>query len=285
MQGLKLLGRSEDEYVPEFAQGMSGTDHRRRLLGDEDAKWDWGGPETPVDAALLLYASDAPALDALEAKTCDRSKSEQECGIRVINRLETHTLRDGTQDWFREHFGFRDGVAQPSLEIANARKRDEDASGISGATDEGNTVAAGEFLFGHPTEYGKTAEGGGREAFAQNGSFLVFRQLEQDVLGFWKDIRDKAKEARIDPILLATKMVGRWPNGAPLVLAPEESTAGLETFDAFGYADTDPQGRGLPIFVARPTIEPSRHPGRRRSQRVDQALQDPPFGASRPALW
>ena len=68
MQGLKLLGRAESEYVPEFAQGMSGTDHRRRLLGDEDAKWDWGGPETPIDAALLLYAADAPALDALEAK-------------------------------------------------------------------------------------------------------------------------------------------------------------------------------------------------------------------------
>ena len=84
--------------------------------------------------------------------------------------------------------------------------------------DEGNTVAAGEFLFGHLTEYGKKAEGGGSDAFAQNGSFLALRQLEQNVLGFWKDIRDKAREARIDPISLATKMVERRPNRAPLVL-------------------------------------------------------------------
>ena len=247
MRGLKQFDFSEDQFVPEFAQGMSEPEHRRRLLGDEDAKWDWGTKDTPVDAVLLFYASDEAALAALEAKTYSLAASEQENGIRVIKRLETHTLRDGTQDWFREHFGFRDGVAQPSLAIANARKRDEDASGISATTDEANSVAAGEFLFGQDTEYGKPAEGGGPEDFARNGSFLVFRQLEQDVLGFWKDIRHKAREARIDPILLATKMVGRWPNGAPLVLAPEESTAGLETFDAFGYAATDPQGRVCPF--------------------------------------
>ena len=185
---------------------------------------------------------------------CDRSKSEEECGIRVIKRLETHTLRDGTQDWFREHFGFRDGVAQPSLEIANARERNEDASGISGATDEGNTVAAGEFLFGHLTEYGKKAEGGGSDAFAQNGSFLVFRQLEQNVLGFWKDIRDKAKEARIDPILLATKMVGTSAQRRAARAGTPGVDRGARDIRCVRLRLHRSAGTGLPIFVACPAI-------------------------------
>jgi Dyp-type peroxidase family len=249
-QGLTALGLSAGElaeFALEFREGMSSGEHRPHMLGDEPEKWDWGGPKTLVDAILLLYAETPAILDELEAQTCGVFKNEHERnGICVKHRLATHTLRDGTRNWFREHFGFRDGVAQPSLAIDNPGD-EERGGGISKASDPANTVRAGEFLFGHPTEYGKNPEGGGPPRIAKNGSFLVFRQLEQNVIEFWTDIRKKAKEARLDPILLASKMVGRWPNGAPLVHAPDEATAGLETFDAFGYHASDPKGQLCPF--------------------------------------
>ena len=54
-----------------------------------------------------------------------------------------------------------------------------------------------------------------------NGTFLVYRKLEQDVAGFWNFMRVES-ERRFgvgDPLFmvrLASKMVGRWPSGAPL---------------------------------------------------------------------
>jgi Dyp-type peroxidase family len=169
--------------------------------------------------------------------------------VNVVRRLETHTLRDDDgvgQYWFREHFGFRDGVAQPSLAL-HASTPDEMRRGIAKSTNDDNAVRAGEFLFGYDNEYGKKPDGAGPPELAQHGSFLVFRQLEQNVCGFWKFVRKQANELGMSPVLLASKMVGRWPNGAPLARAPKVETAGLEQFDAFGYAETDADGRGCPL--------------------------------------
>src|SRR5204862_7786170 len=58
------------------------------------------------------------------------------------------------------------------------------------------------------------------------------------------------RELAIDPILLASKMVGRWPNGAPLVRAPDKETAGLEQFVSFGSAQTDHRGLACPLGSA-----------------------------------
>jgi Dyp-type peroxidase family len=254
-QGLTELGLGSaalDLFAPEFREGMAGTAHRQRLLGDtgssEPSLWAWGGPNTaPVHAIVLLYADSPDALDRLEAHRCGASPEDRaKSGIRVEHRLPTQTLRDGERYWFREHFGFRDGVAQPSLDVDNPGD-DQVGGGISKPTNDGNTIRLGEFLFGYPTEYGKVPYGGGSDKLALNGSFLVFRQLEQKVVEFWTFIRQKAREAHLDPILLATKMVGRWPSGAPLVHAPHEDTAGLETFDAFGYEATDPKGLVCPF--------------------------------------
>jgi len=166
----------------------------------------------------------------------------------VVTRLETRTLCDGPglkQYWFREHFGFRDGVAQPRLALGG-RTPDEQRRGVARRSAPGNTLQPGEFLFGYPNEYGKFPDGVPQE-LGHDGSFLVFRQIEQDVCGFWQFVRDKARELDMSPIMLASKMVGRWPNGAPLVRAPREETAGLEQFDAFGYKDADPEGNACPF--------------------------------------
>lgn len=68
------------------------------------------------------------------------------------------------------------------------------------------------------------ANGLTRPTWTKNGSFTVFRKLEQDVLKFWVEIRKaaldeaKTREAgrdvyNIEPNLLAAKLMGRWKSG------------------------------------------------------------------------
>ena len=50
-----------------------------------------------------------------------------------------------------------------------------------------------------------------------NGSFAVFKKVETDVVGF-EDFLQSNKD-KIDPELVAAKMLGRWRNGVPLALS------------------------------------------------------------------
>ena len=89
-----------------------------------------------------------------------------------------------------------------------------------------------------------------------NGGFLVFRKLAQDVKGFQSFVEratrngdgsnnpDRAK-------LLSAKMIGRWPSGAPLTLAPEKDNQELGSNKYrnkdFGFATTDHDGFACPV--------------------------------------
>jgi Dyp-type peroxidase family len=248
-EGLQRLGVPDADlelFAVELRDGMSKDAQRQRALGDlgkhAPDQWQWGGPGEGLHGVLLLYATTREKLDLLESHLFDGQKT----GFSVLRRLETRALQDGSgpkQFWFREHFGFRDGVAQPRITV---RAPEEQRRGVLRPAGEGNTVAAGEFLFGYANEYGKEPDGA-PPCLNSNGSFLVFRQIEQDVFKFWQFVRDKAHKLDMSPILLASKMVGRWPNGAPLVRAPREETAGLEQFDAFGYAEHDADGHACPF--------------------------------------
>ena len=57
-------------------------------------------------------------------------------------------------------------------------------------------------------------------AWANNGSFYVFRKLEQDVDGFWAFMNKKGSDLGMLPEMLAAKLVGRWKSGAPLSRFP-----------------------------------------------------------------
>jgi deferrochelatase/peroxidase EfeB len=94
--------------------------------------------------------------------------------------------------------------------------------------------------------------GEGREAgtkdLGRNGSYLVFRQLEQDVAAFWRFLKERAGGRAREAVWLGAKMVGRWPNGAPLSLFPEEppSDPGYVPTNDFLYLDEKTPGRGDP---------------------------------------
>ena len=83
----------------------------------------------------------------------------------------------------------------------------------------------------------------------RNGSFGVFKMVEQDVVGFENFLQ--SNKDSIDPELLAAKICGRWRNGVPLALSPDTDSppGGItpEELNNFEYVNADGSGdpRGL----------------------------------------
>jgi Dyp-type peroxidase family len=205
----------------------------------------------------LLYARDEPAAAALHVRAREAYTA---AGLREVAVLTTHLLpaRDGV----KEHFGFRDGIAQPTI-ASDGTAPDFVPAGVVGPDRPENTIAPGEFVFGYPNEYRQYPESpvvprdptgllpplaGETSAFdlGRNGTYLVVRQLQQHVQEFWRYVRASAGETE-GAVRLAAKMIGRWPSGAPLVMSPDRDRAGLEAYDDFGYAKRDPSGFACPI--------------------------------------
>jgi Dyp-type peroxidase family len=125
---------------------------------------------------------------------------------------------------------------------------------------EADRLATGELLLGYPNEVGilprspvLSSTGRGRAAFAangdfgKNGSYLVFRTLEQDVGLFWRTTLGAAgAKTPAARVALASKMVGRWPDGTPLVSVPEGAVQNADRED-FDYAHDDPHGLSCPF--------------------------------------
>jgi Dyp-type peroxidase family len=84
-----------------------------------------------------------------------------------------------------------------------------------------------------------------------NGSYVVYRKLQQDVAGFWRFAQHEAVRAtgRADVthmLWVASRMMGRWPSGAPLVITPERDDARLHDRNDFLY-DDDVDGLACPL--------------------------------------
>ncbi len=135
----------------------------------------------------------------------------------------------------KEHFGFRDGITNPRARQPREAERAADV------------IADGEVLLGYKNSYGHfpmspevpagTDRRGrswprqdrpARKDFGENGSYLVFRQLAQDVRAFWRYVYE-AKDAipgvpagARGPSGWASRLVGRWPNGTPVTRYPEQ---------------------------------------------------------------
>ena len=241
-------------FSNEFINGMA-VPHRSLLLGDvEDsspAQWTWGVPGTrPIDMVLMMFAGDDRELSDVYntyAKTFAAS------GLTEVLKLDTVDLGN------KEHFGFHDGISQPVME------------GLPQTETAMNTIKAGEFVLGYPNEYGlytdrpvikpvmdpkgllpRDSSGSGNVDLGRNGSYLVFRQLRQDVRGFWQFLDEATKnpDGSSNPsarIKLASQMVGRWPSGAPLLKTPDQDDPQLADANDFAYHQTDPYGFNCPI--------------------------------------
>jgi Dyp-type peroxidase family len=235
--GLRALGvdvTPDAGFAPEFVDGLAGDERRSHRLGDEGANapqhWQWGVAAREPHVLVMLLAADT-AIDAITRQMCDAAGA---AGCAVVQGQPTRTKLG------REPFGFADGLSQPDFDWQGAL-----IPGGARDRDYRNRLAMGELLLGYPNEYGFVGDypqGGG---LGRNGSYLVYRQLAQDVTGFWRWLAGRAGDDGALP--LAERMVGREIDGAPLPgLAPAVIAGNDDPRNAFLFGG-DPDGRTCPI--------------------------------------
>ena len=280
---------------PECVKGfpaayLGGMAARARVVGDIDEnaprKWSWGSDEL-LDVTILIYGTSAQAVRDLDAKIHESAASH---GATERYRIDLVKVEEaGTKT---EPFGFVDGISQPLIRGTYKSLRKPDSIHI---------VEPGEFLLGYPDNRGMIPPGptlsplldphnrlpiaaddhdfatnivNTPRELGRNGTFLVVRQLAQDVEGFSAYCREEAARLqkrlappyRINEEFIGAKLVGRWKDGSSLVRHPYkpkgEEMSGEERLRALhshapseGNADAK-HAPGAEKTVSRPTTSP-----------------------------
>ena len=283
-EGLAALNLSDAvlrTFPPELQQGIS-ANSRALLLGDTETSapqnWNVGNPEAnPFHIMLLLHAGmDGEGEEVIRQFVDDVLRALR--GVELVHTEWAYRRQDD-----KEHFGFRDGIAQPK--IAGINMFDRHGKPIA------DSVATGEFILGHLNAYNlypsvpavplnedphdilpplnnprhvhPLYQMSQLKDLGTNGTYIVYRKMRQDVVTFWKFIASETERmdgnVSIDRMIwLASKMVGRYPNGEPLVAEPSQ----LSDHDDFLYADTDSEGVHCPFgsHIRRTNPRDTLHP-------------------------
>ncbi|KAJ6602232.1 dye-decolorizing peroxidase precursor [Mycena sp. CBHHK59/15] len=196
--GLHTLGVNDDLGDQNFTSGQFSE---ATVIGDNPSLWDSAFAGTNIHGVFLL------ASDTVDNINTELANIQTILGssITEIHRLQG-AARPGDEQG-HEHFGFMDGISQPAV------------NGFTNPVLPGQTP--GFFLLGETGD----ASISKRPAWAKDGSFLVFRQLQQMVPEFNKFLTDNplvvpGLTAEEGSELLGSRMVGRWKSGAPIFLTP-----------------------------------------------------------------
>lgn len=242
----QLLGAGRPRLDPAFERG---ADHRETIAALNDPpKSSWLAKFTAgrIDGVVLVTGPDRASVVAHTNGLLGLLGNS----IKVVYS-EIGTVRPGAQRG-HEHFGFLDGVSQPGIRglTRPAQPAYRPGQGLPGQ----DLLWPGEFVFGYPgQDPHDPAKPGPPPPMAapwmRNGSFMVFRRLEQKVPEFRRFVAERAARLGMGRDLLAARVVGRWKSGAPLELAPLRDSPALGNDERrnndFGFAD-DPFERKCP---------------------------------------
>jgi Dyp-type peroxidase family len=262
LQALAVPERVLDTFPEEFREGM-GTAERARRLGDTGAgapeKWETGLRPGHFNVLVTISAQRADVLEQ-RRKALLAHISTIGSGLALAYEQPASLITDSPHGLIaREHFGFADGLAQPSIGAKGLDPRSKagpnrrDGQGTPVKRNRWKPVAPGEFVLGYRDENG-VLPAAPVDPLGRNGSFMVVRKLEQHVASFTRFLR---KAANGDPELeelLAAKIVGRWRDGTPLMQSPrrpprprkKDDQESIDHINNFRYA-SDPIGRTCPL--------------------------------------
>jgi Dyp-type peroxidase family len=290
-QGMRKLTPGATAIPSEaFRQGLTA---RSPLLGvptdlgaeGNPANWKVGGSGKELDALFVVAGDSRAVVNKRVKQVTDRIKKAE----LEITYTEEGDVRDDLPG--HEHFGFDDGVSQPGVRgrasdgaddfitdrhIAAKQEPERSLFGYPGQ----DLVWPGVLILGHPATSPDPLIAGLPSAavpdWTRNGSYLVFRRLRQDVGLFWRTMKQEAARLAALPgfegmtdEMLASRIVGRWPSGAPVNRVPAADDADLGKnknannhfrFDsdaaplplASGKADAFPQSRADPAGITCP---------------------------------
>ena len=274
--GLQAFGVPLDDFPEEFHGGMAA---RAERLGDDglNAPSEWedglngvGEGHVLVTVNARFEGDDNARCDALIADLTERGAGE------VVHRQDTAVLPFG-----REHFGFNDGFAQPSLRGSGQPNRP--GEGVPQSFARWRLLAPGEILLGYEDEDGLLPPAP-PEPLHRNATFMVVRKLHQDVAAWRMWLREAAAEVGGDEEWIAAKVVGRWTDGTATARrpwrGPHQPITALEEINAFRY-DKDPAGLRCPVgaHVRRTNPRDGLAGGSARTRRHRMIRRGMPYGA------
>ncbi|WAR53602.1 hypothetical protein PtB15_3B110 [Puccinia triticina] len=239
--GLKKLGLQAEE-IPTGGNGIFSKGQKVDAvdnLGDPVDQatrklktWsrDFLSEANPIDFVVLVTAPDCKLLN----ERLDQLRRNFG-GFLASSFVRQGNVRPGNQAG-HEHFGYLDGISEPTIENINARPEDQ-KSGI---------VKPGVILLGHTTQDGNNSNLDPKQTWIKDGSFMAFRELQQlvpEFQSFCDEAAKKLQNPNVSGDFIGARIVGRWKSGAPLTLTPVEDKPELNRAQDFDFSDELKQER------------------------------------------
>lgn len=240
--GLKTLGIGKTGDTRFDAGSMLGD---RKFLGDQ-GPWDSVFDPATIHGVIMVCAKSQDKVDSGVQTIKDTFSASWE-----IKQTLSGNARPGKYKG-KEHFGYQDGVSQPSLRGLTTPHRGQ------------LEADPGVLILGYPGDpLVDNPLGPQRPDWARDGSFMVFRKLEQDVKGwnnfvaksakYWQgftpvpdEIQPPFKDDDEKANFVGAALVGRWKSGAPIQLAHFRDDPSLATEDNANNFDYSVPGVVLP---------------------------------------
>lgn len=234
--GLSALGINVAAagFVPEFVEGAIARGKTKVTpdydLGDTGTSapgnWILGLGSGSVHIILSLFAVDPGTRDEGTATIVSMMTA---AGVKHLGFQDSDDVLGDS----RVHFGYHDSLSQPNIDGAPPRKIPDDQP----------IVSTGEFVLGYNAE--NSVFRAGPSFDPANGTYSAFRILRQDVDAFYEYLAAAASEYDLPQEVIQAKLCGRWADGTPLVLSPDnpDPDASRNNFD---YSKDKP-ARSCPI--------------------------------------
>jgi Dyp-type peroxidase family len=205
-------------FPVEFIQGMRA---RNEILADTGKNgpehWDAVWREGKVDIWLAVN-SKTPA--TLDAKCAELEKIMSDTGgARTIGSQDAGALSIDGKFTPNEHFGYRDGFGNP--DFLGVERDSQPGQGKLTSDGKWVPLATGELLLGYADEAGELPVAPIPHLLANNGTFMVYRKMHQNVKTFRDYLEQKGKQYAGGKEKLAAKFIGRWRDGTPVELSPD----------------------------------------------------------------
>lgn len=251
--GLQILGvaaQKNSHFPAEFQEGPWSTGSQMSL-GDFDSSapnnwWNQKFASEDVHCIVHTYGLTQSDLDQLITFVTTSATTNGLTELLPLNDGDGRLYQSIVEnDPAKIHFGYVDGISEPSLAYPNDGSK--------------NQQNLDNFLIGYPTNsvsdpgpVAFNAKNPDLESqFAFDGCYNAFRVLYQDVAGFDNFLTQQAtanastlsylgkNQAELEE-WFAAKLIGRWRNGSPLMLSPDNPDPATSHAEDFGYASTDP---------------------------------------------
>jgi Dyp-type peroxidase family len=228
-QGLRKLEVRHENLVDNSFRESFVSRYNSRINNSESSIWKFGGQRNEIDV-LFVVANDIQT--DLKQKVSDLKKRLMHCTM-LVDDLQGNYFKDGNRG--KEHFGFKDGISQPSVRGRTSLGDQEDlvrrnSSGNHDLDEEGqDMIWPGEFVFGYPgqsmTNYLYPSDNIDiGEEWGRNGSYLVFLKFYQNDKKFRLFLKTTAELIKskfpnlsnFSEVQLAEKLMGRNFDGNPI---------------------------------------------------------------------